>query len=450
MKDKTINKRIKIPINLPVFFVGFLLTIGVCIYFAWIGVKNYQTSALHISEVYAARIESLLNGLFHKTDVLESIIITSKGDVSEEVFQDLAKSLFNGLGIRAIQYLPSGTVKYCYPKEGNEAAIGGNVFENPKRKKDALLAVETRDIALSGPYELTQGGLGLVARNPIFLTNSEGEEEFWGFSAIILDLPEALEPILFEELEREGYQFQLSCIVETEKMSIIETIHFSGEEAVNAEIHVPNHIWTLSLEPKHGWINWEKNITGVIIGTLLSLFCAVGIYQLYERQAVYHHFAVTDELTGILNRRGLSERIEEWCQQADRLFIFLYMDLNWFKQINDTYGHFIGDELLKEAARRLKKSVVENISVCGRIGGDEFIVLIQGKKQDIEKIQEMIGKNMKPSFKCQGCKLKISISIGYAFFPEEGKTYDELIKIADERMYQNKKEIKDSTIFSEE
>lgn len=77
----------------------------------------------------------------------------------------MAKSLADGEGIRAIQYLPGGAVLYCYPLEGNEAVIGNNVFDNPRRRDDALLAVDTREIALSGPYSLTQGGLGLVARN---------------------------------------------------------------------------------------------------------------------------------------------------------------------------------------------------------------------------------------------------------------------------------------------
>lgn len=63
---------------------------------------------------------------------------------------------------------------YCY--QGNESAIGTSVFDNPKRRTDALPA---RDMALSGPYTLLQGGLGLVARNPIYLTEADGREKFW-------------------------------------------------------------------------------------------------------------------------------------------------------------------------------------------------------------------------------------------------------------------------------
>ena len=165
--------------------IGLLLTgCIVCAAALW-SAGNKKEDALRLAEGYAVRTEALLDSLFHKTDVLESIVITGRGEISEEAFRDLAKSLADGEGIRAIQYLPGGAVLYCYPLEGNEAVIGNNVFDNPRRRDDALLAVDTREIALSGPYSLTQGGLGLVARNPIFLTDENGKESFWGFSVMV-------------------------------------------------------------------------------------------------------------------------------------------------------------------------------------------------------------------------------------------------------------------------
>ena len=94
---------------------------------------------LRTAEVYSARLETLLSGLFHKTDVLESVIIAGHGHIPETVFEDLARSLADGAGIRAIQYLPDGVVTYCYPREGNEAVIGTSRFTNPNAA-DALLA----------------------------------------------------------------------------------------------------------------------------------------------------------------------------------------------------------------------------------------------------------------------------------------------------------------------
>lgn len=183
------------PLHFPVFLTGVLLTIAFVAYAAWSSADHRRTDALHTAEVYSARLETLMGGLFHKTDVLESVIIAGHGHIPETVFEDLARSLADGAGIRAVQYLPDGVVTYCYPREGNEAVMGTSVFTNPKRRADALLAVNSRSIVLSGPYSLFQGGLGLVARNPIFLTEADGREKFWGFAALILDLPEALKPV---------------------------------------------------------------------------------------------------------------------------------------------------------------------------------------------------------------------------------------------------------------
>jgi sensor domain CHASE-containing protein len=92
-------------------------------------------------------------------------------------------------------YMPKGVVTLSYPRAGNEAVMGKDFFKIPERSNDLWLAVNTKSIALSGPYHLIQGGLGLVARNPIFLTSRGGQETFWGFAAVVLDLPNALEAV---------------------------------------------------------------------------------------------------------------------------------------------------------------------------------------------------------------------------------------------------------------
>ena len=118
--------------------------------------------------------------------------------------------------------MPGAVVTYSYPLEGNEAVIGKNFLEIPERKKDVMLAIDTKSIALSGPYELIQGGLGVVARNPIFLTDDSGQEYFWGFSAIILDLPDALNGVGLDHLADDGYDFQLFCVNENGERLVID------------------------------------------------------------------------------------------------------------------------------------------------------------------------------------------------------------------------------------
>jgi sensor domain CHASE-containing protein len=142
-----------------VFVIGLAVTILLVAYSAYLSTEALKRDAEHIAEVYSARTEGLLSDLFHKTDILEAIVLSNGGKISEAGFNNVAKSLFDGSGIRAIQYLPEGVVKYCYPIKGNEAVLGDNIFKNPKRRYDALLAFNTKSTALSGPYSLTQGGI---------------------------------------------------------------------------------------------------------------------------------------------------------------------------------------------------------------------------------------------------------------------------------------------------
>ena len=121
-----------------------------------------------------------MNRMFHKTDILAAVVKLNNGDITEETFQTVSHIVYEkNSGIRGIQYMPGAIVTYSYPIKGNEAVIGKNFLKITERKKDVLLAIDTKSIVLSGPYHLLQGGRGLVARNPIFLKDSIEKEYFW-------------------------------------------------------------------------------------------------------------------------------------------------------------------------------------------------------------------------------------------------------------------------------
>lgn len=418
------------------------LILGCVILFAGVeDAKLKKAEARRETKIYAERTEALLNSLFHKTDILESIIITSKGDVPEETFRDLARSMMDSPGIRAVQYLPGGTVRYCYPLEGNEAVLGDNIFQNPLRKKDARLAVDTKEIALSGPYDLSQGGFGLVARNPIFLTDKEGREYFWGFSVIILDLPDAIGAIHLEELEQSGYEYSLHCMVDSQPVVITQSAGFTGQRTIDNDINVPNHTWTLTLQSKAGWLPWTEMAVEAVIVLLLSLLCGALVYMNKKKQEQIHRMAVTDELTGAYNRRWLKQFLEKACLKGAQPFMLLYMDLNGFKKINDVLGHGCGDLLLVEVARRLEGFLGPS-DILSRMGGDEFIMIL--KQEDNSQAGQDIAENIRRvisspyNLGAGAVGESVGISIGIACFPGDGEDSEQLMKIADERMYADK------------
>lgn len=422
--------------------VCLFLILGCLVLYAGVQEANLKKAeAVRETKIYAERIEALLNSLFHKTDILESIIITSNGEVPEETFRDLARSMIDTPGIRAVQYLPGGVVRYCYPLEGNEEVIGDNIFQNPSRKRDARLAVDTKEIALSGPYDLDQGGFGLVARNPIFLTNKEGEESFWGFSVIILDLPDAIGDIHLEELRQSGYEYSLHCMVDDQPVVVTQSTDFTGQWTIDNSIRVPNHIWTLTLQSKTGWFPWREMTVKAVIILLLSLLCGELVYMNKKKQDQIHRMAVTDELTGTYNRRWLKQYLEKSCMKKTQPFMLLYMDLDGFKKINDVLGHGYGDQLLVEVARRLEKFLGPS-DILSRIGGDEFVMILKldADNKARQEVDKKIHKVISEPYNLSGdaTEESVGISVGIAFFPEDGTDHEHLMKIADERMYMDK------------
>ena len=236
--------------------------------------KQQVKDVQQVSTIYSERTENVINSIFHKTDVLAAVVKMNNGDIKEDTFNTVAKLVYEeNSGIRGIQYMPGAVVTYSYPLEGNEAVMGKNFLEIPDRKKDVLLAIDTKSIALSGPYELIQGGLGVVARNPIFLTDADGNEYFWGFSAIVLDLPDALNDAQLDSLQDRGYDYELYSVNENgERLVISGNENIDESKAVESTVQVPNHEWTLLISSNKAWQPAVAGIGSACIGYLIVWF----------------------------------------------------------------------------------------------------------------------------------------------------------------------------------
>ena len=155
------------------------------------------------------------------------------------------------------------------------------------------------------------------------------------------------------------------------------------------------------------------------------------------------HMARHDILTGLANRAVLLEKVKEALSRNRRngeVFTIFMLDLDRFKGVNDTLGHHIGDELLKEAARRLKLSLRESDTLA-RLGGDEFAIIQAGESDQREAAIALairIIDNLNEPFEIEGHKLNIGTSIGIALAPEDGTDSDELMKKADMALYRAK------------
>lgn len=153
----------------------------------------------------------------------------------------------------------------------------------------------------------------------------------------------------------------------------------------------------------------------------------------------------TDKLTSVLNRDSLIAQIDFHCsvgREVDFLrFTILFIDLDGFKQINDLYGHDEGDRVLSESAQRLQQAIRREDAVA-RFGGDEFVVYLHGVGEagTVAAICEKIRASLEaPIHLRQGAVVYVGASIGHASFPEDGLNSDVLLRIADNRMFFDKK-----------
>ena len=172
-----------------------------------------------------------------------------------------------------------------------------------------------------------------------------------------------------------------------------------------------------------------------------------------ERHAAYV-LATHDKLTGLPNRMlfaDLSQRCVSRARRTNSRFAVMFIDLDRFKPINDTYGHKVGDQLLVEVARRLSDCFRDS-DVVARFGGDEFVVLVSDvrRRQDVALVaKKVIGALNEDFHDIVENELRISASIGIAFFPDDAQQIDDLIRHADAAMYEAKAMGRSSFAFAD-
>ena len=165
--------------------------------------------------------------------------------------------------------------------------------------------------------------------------------------------------------------------------------------------------------------------------------------------------AYYDTLTGLPNRVLLIDRIKQaiaFSERHGKKAAVMFIDLDEFKAINDTYGHEVGDELLKMVAQRLS-SVFRTTDTVARFGGDEFVAVVAeiDSIKDVIKLAERVLKVLETPFDVRGDELFISASIGISLYPDNGHDASELIKFADAAMYKAKEEGKNKfALFTRE
>jgi diguanylate cyclase (GGDEF)-like protein len=175
------------------------------------------------------------------------------------------------------------------------------------------------------------------------------------------------------------------------------------------------------------------------IGWTYGLIMAV----IYRANGQLKNMAAKDALTGLDNRRCFDQVMScfiDESQSKGQRFLLILLDLNDFKAINDSYGHTFGDLILVKVAETIREAVRED-DFTVRYGGDEFVITMRYQQGfDRELMLKRLRDSIEKKFKIKERQVRLRVSIGFAVYPDDGRTMDELLFIADHRMYQEKKD----------
>jgi diguanylate cyclase (GGDEF)-like protein len=222
---------------------------------------------------------------------------------------------------------------------------------------------------------------------------------------------------------------------------IDSAIHFKTKSLMCVPIKIKDQvIGVMEVVNKTTGEPFTKEDLDLLMRLVDQTAIAIERASLYQKMA---ELAITDDLTKLFNTRYLNRTMETEIQRSSRYntsVSLIFMDIDYFKLVNDQYGHLVGSKVLVEIGQLLIKNL-RSIDIVARYGGDEFVIVLpqtppNAAKQIAERMRKIIEQNI--FLKKEGYSLKITASFGVASYPESAKSKEELLRLADEAMYKVK------------
>ena len=430
---------------LPSYFVGFIL---VWLLSSWLA--DLATERLSQSLKDEAQEELLLaksqleSALFRDVFLADSLatVFTIDPDEAFENFESIAKQLLNKSSfVRNVGVAPDDVIRKNYPLAGNEKAIGLDLRTLVEQYPTVVKARELKDVFLAGPLALVQGGSAIIVRLPIFYDYPRSDN-YWGVVSVVIDYTKLVGSTAL--LSSQQHTIAIRGVNGSGRSGqIFEGSSDTFEQPdYQGPVIIPNGEWWVAATFNVALSDYQKS--AIILGQLLLLlsYSALfwGGFMLWKLYRTERFFANEDVLTSIKNRRFALSYLHSLLTKgrASQFAVFV-IDLNRFKYINDNYGHEAGDELLRRVALSLTE-VVRGGDVVARMGGDEFLIIAN-------RLNEPEAQKLAEKIKRYGESLPItvgdeqiypSLSIGLAISVEGDGSPENLLQLADQRMYRNK------------
>ena len=431
-----LKKRFIVPV--VVFILGICALIGTIYVVGEDQEQQNRTKAQLNAMTYAERIYGELMEGIGVTDTLKQVVISGDGNINK--FYDIAANMMDD-SIQSIQIAPNGVVTEIYPKEGNESGKI-DLINDSDRGEISRYARDNDTVIMQGTFKLKQGGYGIAVRNPVYLEDKNGQKSFWGFTIVILKVPEIFSESV-EALSNFGYKYSLQkCASPWD--DTYEWVYGSKKELNDPVIYdfdVYRDKWRLEILPKSGFYNNNYLIymfIGGVIIVLLLTGLTVALISINENRKLFKKLAVTDTLTGIYNRLGFNRQVEQYMRQnPQKHCVVAMLDIDDFKLVNDVYGHAAGDGVLQKLAESMKQYFSKDV-ILGRNGGDEFCIFMPDcTAVEVKPFLKKFTEETR-NFYCKGEAHTFTISLGYAEYPVLADDRSQLMRCADMALYKVK------------
>jgi diguanylate cyclase (GGDEF)-like protein len=490
----TTPMRIWVILGVLFFILGSLVLWYTSSYQSRLLKETYRNAAFELS-ANASTLSSIINSRILHSNGLYAYVSTeiNEGhDVNQASFEVFAaRFISKSIGVRNLSIYPDGIAKFIYPLQNNEELSNLNLLTHtdPAIRLNAERTMQTTSMTFLGPFELTQGGLGMLTRQAVFKDNL-----FWGFVSVVLDVP----PI-FEEAGLHDLNKGIDLAIRANTGILLGDPQLFESTQLRELVSLPEGSWELSARPKQATLDSvHSKVLGLQLTSLLSLILLIYFlyvqltqraklqalvhdrtlnleltnkqleatyneltsteeelreqYELLEHQeAAVRHMAYHDSITGLYNRAYFNEYLENLIKEMDQAthrVAVLFLDLDHFKMTNDTIGHYYGDILLNEVGHRLK-GLLTHGEIISRFGGDEFTIIIPEITNDecVQQLAQQVNDLFHQPFILKNTEHFVTTSIGVALYPDHGTDAATLIMNADMAMYRAKDEGKNQYRF---
>lgn len=438
MNNKTFNKKLSIALS---FVVAIIIFITILFFQVSIWNIQKQNSKIEITEKYISFQRDISNILYSNINILNgyTAFLSTEKNLSEESTSNFLSELLKDKKeyIKSVAVIEDTTIVMLYPKEGNEKGIGVDLSKIEEQKNDVFKVKYSLKPVFQGPVNLVEGGTGFIIRIPV-----EKQGKYWGQVSIIMDADRFLKAI--EEFEKE-LNIEVAIVNFNDHS---KNLLYGNKALINSsdsefDYNTSLLNWTIYINSKYA--KTDRLYTNIFIfafNILFSILTGFLCLVYLKNAAKIKYQADYDSLTGLYNRNSSIRYVPSFFENAkkrnNKLGVMI-LDINKFKNINDNFGHAVGDIILKDFANKLR-AISRNSEEIFRIGGDEFMIICSNviSEEDMKKIKDKAKAALSYTLNIDSNEIRVSASIGYAMFPDNAEKAAEVINLADKNMYTDK------------